>query len=245
MKTVIKIILLLGVVGYLTFAIVELARPTEEALCCGVEVIFTDSLESDFVQEADVMNMLAKHKISPEGQQLSQVDIAAIEDMLKESPYLRDVLCYFTASGKLCVQVATMHPILHVMAQNGEEYYLDRSGENMPVGHYNLNVCVATGKITKDFAREQLTNLAQYINDDEFWSKQVQQIHVYSKDEVSLYPRVGNHRIILGNTHNYEEKLDRLILFYEKGLPKTGWNKYKTINLAYTGQIVCTKWENK
>lgn len=245
MKTVIKILLLLGVVGYLAFAIVELAKPTEEATCCGVEVIFTDSIQADFVQEGDIMNILTKNKVSPEGQQLSQIDISAIENLLRENPYICEALCYFTASGKLCIQVSTMHPILHVIAQNGEEYYLDRSGENMPVGHFNLNVCVATGKITKQYAKEQLTQLAQYINDNEFWNKQVEQIDIVSKDEVAIYPRVGNHRIILGDTKNYEDKLNRMLLFYEKGLPKTGWNKYKTINLAYKGQIVCTKWDNK
>ena len=83
--------------------------------------------------------------------------------------------------------------------------------------------------------------MAEYIHDNDFWNKQIEQITVSSKDEVTLYPRVGNHTIVLGNTQNYKDKLDRMLLFYEKGLPKVGWNKYKTINLAFNGQIVCTK----
>ena len=35
---------------------------------------------------------------------------------------------------------------------------------------------------------------------------------------------------------------DRLVMiFYQNGLNKVGWNIYSTINLEYKNQVVCTK----
>jgi len=241
MKIAIKVILLIGVVGYLIFAIVKLSKPAEDITCSSMEIIFQDSLQEGFVQEGDIQNILAHNKISPEGQHLRKIDMPNIEDLLTKNPYVKSALCYHTSEGKLCIQVSLMDPILHVIAKNGEEYYLDRTGKNMPVGNFNLNLCVATGNITKEFAKKELAPLAAFIHDDDFWSKQIEQIDVSSKDNISLFPRVGNHTILLGSAQDYEDKLERLLLFYEKGFPKVGWNKYKSINLAFNGQIVCTK----
>jgi cell division protein FtsQ len=35
-------------------------------------------------------------------------------------------------------------------------------------------------------------------------------------------------------------KLENLKLFYQKALPKVGWERYSSINLKYKNQIVCT-----
>ena len=43
-------------------------------------------------------------------------------------------------------------------------------------------------------------------------------------------------------TEAYEEKFEKLKMFYTEGLNKTdGWNKYSTINIKYKNQVVCTK----
>ena len=56
---------------------------------------------------------------------------------------------------------------------------------------------------------------------------------------------MGQHVIELGSTADFQEKLQRLRTFYREGLERVGWNKYKTISLAYDGQVVCTKANNK
>ena len=51
----------------------------------------------------------------------------------------------------------------------------------------------------------------------------------------------GRSDIVIGTVDNLAEKFDNLRAFYEQGLSKYGWNKYKTINLKFKNQIVCTK----
>jgi cell division protein FtsQ len=83
--------------------------------------------------------------------------------------------------------------------------------------------------------------LVEYINDDSFWSAQIDQIYVNNDDQIDLIPRVGSHIIHLGTTENLEGKLRNLLTFYDKVLPEVGWNKYSVINLEYKDQIVCKK----
>ena len=75
----------------------------------------------------------------------------------------------------------------------------------------------------------------------EFWKAQVEQINVTKDRQIELVPRVGDHLLILGTADNVEEKLERLMNFYEKGLDNVGWNKYRSISVAYDGQVVCKK----
>ena len=51
MKVVIKFILLLGIVAYLVWAIVQYARPVEKQVCAGVKIHVRDSISSDLVTE--------------------------------------------------------------------------------------------------------------------------------------------------------------------------------------------------
>ena len=100
---------------------------------------------------------------------------------------------------------------------------------------------VATGSITPKYARQNLTRLGRVIQDNPFWNKQIQQIHVLENGEVELVPRVGKHIILLGQPTDVERKLDRMKEFYTEGLNRVGWNKYSQISLKYDNQIICKK----
>ncbi|MBN2763484.1 MAG: hypothetical protein JXR41_10365, partial [Bacteroidales bacterium] len=83
--------------------------------------------------------------------------------------------------------------------------------------------------------------LARYIEQDEFWRAQIQQIYVTASGEFELIPRVGSHVIEFGRADAMEEKLYKLKLLYLQGFNKIGWNHYSRINLEYDNQIVCIK----
>ena len=244
MKIAFKIILLLLVAGYLVFAIVTFSQRTEERICEAVDIQITDSVEGGSVTTDYVHNILAKNKVFAEGQKISSIDIQGLEEILQKDPYIDSAKCYCSAASHLCIQIIPQRPILHIIQDNGENYYLDGSGATMPTGSMNIDLCIVTGNVTKDFAKKHLMELAKFIYEDDFWNKQIEQIHVTSQREIELYPRVGEHVIILGTAENFRKKLDNLITFYKNGLNKTGWNKYSIINLAYNGQIVCTKKNN-
>lgn len=240
MKTVLKILLLASVTCYLVFAVAKFAKPSEEQICTALDIYTSDSLSNEIVTEDYVCKVLYKHKVRTEGQKISDINLQDIERILAEDPYIKSASCYHTGSSHMCINVIPEYPILHIITRD-DNYYLDNSGLAMPIGNFNIDLCVATGNITKKFAKDHLIGLASYIREDEFWNSQIEQIHVVDSCHIELFPRVGNHTILLGSSDNYAEKLERMRIFYKKGLAKVGWNKYKTIDLSFDGQIVCKK----
>lgn len=245
MKTALKIFLLLAVVGYLVVAVWKFGGQAEDRTCEGVRVEIIDSIPDGFITGEYIRSILTRNKISPEGMKICDVNLEKIEQLMLEESHIERASCYYDAAGKLCIKVVPQQPILHVINQNGEDYYLSSTGLTMPTASFNVDLCVATGNITKKYASEHLLGFAKFIHDDLFWSEQIEQIHVVNPDQVELYPRVGQHVIELGSTEGFQEKLHRLRTFYHEGLERVGWNKYKTISLAYDGQVVCTKANNK
>ena len=57
-----------------------------------------------------------------------------------------------------------------------------------------------------------------------------------------MIPVVGNHLVKLGNGENIDEKFQRLMVFYKQVLSKTGFDKYKVIDVQYKGQVVASKY---
>ena len=112
----------------------------------------------------------------------------------------------------------------------------------MPISQrYVAHVPIATGYMEKEFAENELYEFALFLQDNEFWNNQIEQICVFPNKEVELIPRVGRFRIVLGSLDDFEEKLNKLRLFYDQAIPKVGWDKYSVIDLKYKNQIVCTK----
>ena len=245
MKTAFKIFLLLAVVGYLVVAIWKFGGEAEDRTCEGVRVEIIDSIPDGFITDDYIRSILTKNKISPQGMKISAINLEQIEQLMLDESHIERASCYYDAAGRLCIKVVPQQPILHVINQKGEDYYLSSTGLTMPTASFNVDLCVATGNISKKFASEHLLELAKFIHDDLFWSEQIEQINVVGPDEIELYPRVGQHIIELGSVDNFQEKLSRLRIFYREGLEHVGWNKYKRISLAYDGQVVCTKTDTK
>ena len=240
MKTAFKIFLLLAVVGYLVFAIWKFAGKAEDRTCEGVSVEIVDSIPDGFITEEYICSILTRNKISPEGMKISDINLEQIEKLMLGDSHIESASCFYNASGRLCIKVVPQRPVLHVISQSGEDYYLSSTGLTMPTASFNVNLCVATGNVTKMFASKHLLELAKFIHDDPFWSEQIEQIHVVSPEEIVLYPRVGQHIIELGSADNFQDKFQRLRIFYREGLERVGWNKYRKVSLAYDGQVVCT-----
>lgn len=245
MKTAFKIFLLLAVVAYLVIAVWKFGAQAEDRICEGVNIEIPDSIPSDFVTADYIRSILSRNDISPEGMKISAINLEQIEGLMLDDSHIERASCYYTATGMLCIRVVPQQPVLHVISQKGEDYYLSSNGLTMPTSNFNVDLCVATGNVSKQFVSEHLLDLACYIHDDAFWSEQIEQIHVVGPEQIELYPRVGQHVIELGNVDGFREKLDRLRLFYREGLAYVGWNKYRTISLAYDGQVVCTKVNNQ
>jgi cell division protein FtsQ len=241
MKIVIKIILLIGVLGYLIFGIARLSGDEDKRICSGVEIIIKDSIKPNFIDKSFVKELVLQTQTQIEGTAIKDINIKFIEEFIQESPYIDSTICYYTPDNLMCIAVFPRQPVLHVMSDAGENYYMDINGNQMPTDRFHLDLCLATGDITREYAHEKLVGIAEYINTHKPWNTEIQQIYVKNPKHLEFIPLTGEHVIVIGEPTDIEEKLNRLRIFYEEGLNKAGWNKYSIIDLNYADQVVCTK----
>lgn len=240
-KKFILLVVIIALAGYFIAAVTVLNKPKDGQICEQVEILIEDSVEHCLINEEDIQRYLVRKKIFPQGKPIQEVDLLALESTLKKSPYIDQVTCYKTATGSICIKVKSRQVILHIINDSGEDYYLDNSGNPIPKSTYYANMPIVTGHVSKQFAKQKLTNLGKIIQSDPFWNQQIEQIHVLQNGKLEIIPRVGKHTILFGEPKDFKKKLDKLKIFYEKGLSQVGWNKYSEISLEYKDQIICTK----
>jgi cell division protein FtsQ len=242
MKKILYIIFATLLAAYLAVVIYFFARDERGyPPCTEVEVVIADSHEKHFLKEAEIVAYLKKARLYPLNKAGDSINTYNIKNVLLKNEIIETAEVIRTVSGKIKIVISQKMPILRIFNPGGS-YYVDKSGNVMPSAlGQAIYVPVASGNIEKSFATTELYKFALFLQKDDFWNNQIEQIYVRSTDDIEIIPRVGNHRIILGNLDNYENKLKRLRLFYEQVIPKMGWEKYSVVNLKYKNQIVCTK----
>ena len=144
------------------------------------------------------------------------------------------------ANGAINIPFSTVHQLEHLESRLNK---LFRKQNTTAVENTQLitRLKLEEEKLTGADQLKQLFDLARFISNDKFWNSQISQIFVNKNNDVEMIPRVGNHNIVLGEATDLEEKFQKLLIFYKKGLNNTGWNNYSAINLKYKNQVVCTK----
>ena len=241
MKNIIKVLVGLALMVYIGFAIVKWSKTEETGVCNRLDVVIVDSLKNTFLSENDVKELLERKKMNPVGMPLKQIKLNDVETKLEAHPFILNAECYKTPDGTLCVKVTPRFPVLRVLSNNGGNFYIDANGEEMKNSSFSADVVVATGDISPKYAKRYLAKIGNFLQADEFWNSQIEQLNVQKDGSIQMVPRIGDHIVNLGAPTDIEKKLERLKLFYTKALSKVGWNKYETIDLQYNNQIVCTK----
>jgi len=233
------VVVLAGYLGYSVLAMTD--RHEDTRMCRGLDLHITDSLHFDLIDEDMVLTVLQEHSIDPVGLPLNEIEPERIEATLQMHPLVGKVQCYKTGGDLLRINLASKVPLVRVINNRGQDFYVDSKGEILTQHSLAVQLPVATGYIDRQFAANELLQVVRVLDRSDFWKAQVEQINVTKNGQIELVPRVGNHLLILGTADNVENKLERLMNFYEKGLDNVGWNKYSSISVAYDGQVVCKK----
>lgn len=251
------------VITYLVVTLSFSRKKSDDVVCSSININITDSLTNAFVTKADVMKTVEREFSNLIGIPLSMINTHQVEQHLSTMQAVKRAEAYKTIEGSLQIDIEQRKPIVRIINKSGNSYYIDVEGKTLPLSSkFTSHVLIINGNISEPYKVEpnvkvmdwsggkvttesplvcQLYDFAKYINNDSFWRAQITQVYVDNPNSIELIPRVGPHTILLGNLDDYQTKLAKLKLFYEKALPQEGWNRYKEINLKYKNQIVCTK----
>ncbi len=232
-----------------------------EMKCKDVIINIDDESGNYFVEIEDIKELLDNKGKSFIGLEVNNINISLLENLISNNPYVENAEVYSTIDGTLCISIKQRIPVVRIISAVEDQYYIDMQGRFMPLSDkYTARVAVASGNIFTAFGDLSIPvieqtcdsmgikkpmvcdvyNIAMRLKQDEFWDSQLEQIYINSNGEVELIPRVGNHKILIGNAENLDEKLENLMTFYKQGLNNLGWDKYSLINMKYKGQVVCT-----
>lgn len=242
--------------GYILVAVTSWNKPEDDHLLCSVvDINISDPNNTGFITRKEIVNILQRKAIYPLGLSMEKINPRQIEDYLRTSPFVNTAQCYKTKNGHVNINVTQRMPVIRIMTDRGDDYFLDDQGGIMPNSQYTSDLIIATGAINKVFAQRYITPLAKAIMASEFWRNQIEQINVLPKGGIEIVPRVGQQIIFLGYLPNCQnttvrnrriveftnKKLKRVEKFYRYGLSQAGWNKYDYINMEFDNQIICRR----
>lgn len=246
MKTFVKLFLLLAFAVYLVTAFYRMADSKDETICNQLRVIIVDSLYAGFIDQAEVERILREKRLHPLGLPMDTIQGKRIEDELSANPYVKLAVCYKTNGGVLNILIMQHLPIMRILSDKGENYYIDEMGDPFLPNGYLSNLVVATGNIDSAFAKNHLREMGLYLRDHDFWDRQVTQIYIDENQQAHLTMRVGSQLPVkFGEVDSIARKFRNLKAFYEQVIPEVGWNEYKEIDLTFHNQIVCKKNSSK
>ncbi len=241
MKKLIRILQLILLVVYFPVVMAFVSSENSRQVCSRVQTKVFGSEEDALISKAGLQSLVQRRFPKLDGALLSDLNKNDMESLVEKNPVVKCCEVFSTPGGVLHVTVTQREPVLRVFEGN-DSYYLDEEGYHIPVFvNHAARVLVANGHISALPGDSVLIAMAEYIRSTRFWNAQIEQIYINEKGEFVLVPRVGSHLILFGDIDDMEEKFDKLKALYQQGWEPREWNYYKTVNLKYKGQIVCTK----
>tara|TARA_B100000902_G_C27311573_1_gene918738 strand:+ start:1592 stop:2302 length:711 start_codon:yes stop_codon:yes gene_type:complete len=171
--------------------------------------------------------------------QIQNLDVAKIEENIRQIPQINDVNVYLNHDGNIDVKLNERVPILRIY--DGKfSYYLDENCKIMPLSKlFTARKLIVTGDL-KTFTIDEVCKLYSIIESNDFYRNLITQISL-KKNNVVLITRIRNLEINIGDLNFLETKFNNLMSFYTKIVKFKGWDYYYEVNLKYCDQIICSK----
>jgi len=168
-------------------------------------------------------------------------EISSLENELEKMSHIENAEIYFSVNGEVSLSYYEFKPVVRVFNSENQSYYLDHNCKRIPLSEkYTADLILFTG-FTENIQDHLILNLAKKIISNKFLSNQVSEVFINELSEAFFIPVIGNHKIKLGSFNSLEVKIKKMMTFYDKIIPKHGWEKYSEINLEYQNQIICLK----
>ncbi|MEL7585438.1 MAG: hypothetical protein AAGU19_01910 [Prolixibacteraceae bacterium] len=247
MSTFLKILVFVLTVAVIAVSLAFSSRRLSRVKCGEVQVIIAED-SPRIVGEEELANLIEKLDAGLLNRNLYAINTDQVERGLEKISTVKNAEVYrvfnvenYQVKGKLAIEVEQREPMFRILGAD-DDYYMDREGVRIDSnGEFTARVLVVTGQINEKYAGERLVPLVEFIDHDDFWKTQIEQIHVVNEEEIQMVPLVGGQLVEFGEPEGYRNKFRNLRALYEQGFAETGWARYDTISLKFENQIVCTK----
>ena len=188
---------------------------------------------------------------------ISTINMSKIQQLLDRNPWIESASAYIGLNDTLIIKAKEYEPVLRVYNQDKRSVYVTKEGILFPSNPlYSPRVIIASGNFVFPFPTKnsrvtdsvyahtglsEALTIAMAVNSDPFLTGNIGQIY---KDEHNEYELMVNNlsaKVILGDIDAITDKLSRLATLLEKYSGTEELKAYKSLDLKYKNQIVCTK----
>lgn len=262
-KTVIRNMIIWTLISvYLILVLGLVASQYKDLTCEKVEIVILDEEKNNFVTPGDVMDLLQNNSYNLVGKHLDSINLAYAENLINAHPAIKHAQVYQTIGGTVKIEIRQRSPILRIITQHGESFFIDREGFLIPqTGTRSPHILLANGNLDFDIETQtqfnvnffendsnqtkqllfDLYQMANYVVADEFYNALIEQIYITKDKQLEIVPKIGTHIVAFGESRYYKEKLRKLKILYKEGFVFEGWTDYQRVDLRYKGQVVCKK----
>lgn len=238
-KRFLKYILFLVLIGGLGFLYSFSTIRNQQKKVTEIIVEFEDG-DNHFLTHAMVNKLLIQNNETVQNQAKSVIDLYNLENNVSKNPYVEKVAVFLTLQGVLKSVIKQRTPVARVVQKN-DSYYVDKQGVKVPLSeNYSARVLLVAGVKNDEDLNEILPLIDKILNDD-FLRKEVVGIEKSDANEYQFSVRSGNYKIDFGKLTEVDVKFKKLKAFYNKTFEDETIQMYKTINVKYHNQVVCTK----
>jgi cell division protein FtsQ len=215
------------------------------------------SIEADsgarFLNQTDIQILLTENGGDPlMGSRLDEVSLNELERRVNKNKLIKKCQVFRDLKGNIVVDVEQEKPLARWInaSRNGEwrntdGYYISDEGVFFPLSDsYSARTLLVTGaffgkqKNLRTKEGKEMMELMRFLNTDPFWKAQIVTLDAGQDGEIGIRTALGDQLVELGTAENYEAKLSKLRLFYDKVLSKD-WSRYSRISVKFKDQIVC------
>lgn len=235
-------------------------KKQHDVKCWKIEVKLDGNSEQQLLSEKEILLMAESVCDSIQGVKVDEIPIQKIHDKIAQHHSVKEAHVYTTVDGKCIINILQRKPIARIFNAFGESYYLDEQGFTFYTSdNYTPRVPVFIGEIEDKVSGvsildenrteaelatltlDEIYRFVQFASTNDFMSAQVEHVHINSHGEFEVIPRVGNHKINMGNANDLDGKFKKLMAFYANTIENKDLNIYSCIDLRYAGQVVCVR----
>src|ERR1051326_3463575 len=142
------VILVSGLIVTLGFAEKQEARMP----CKELKINIGADSDNYFIDNDDIKQMLYAKGDSIIGETVSEINVNAIEKLIYTNPWVKKADAYLSLDGVLQMDIEVRKPLVRIINENGENFYLDTEGKLMLWSQkYTPRILVANGNIHESF----------------------------------------------------------------------------------------------
>ena len=188
---------------------------------------------------------------------IASVDMMQLRRMLDSNPWIAEAGAHIGLNDTLFIKAREYEPMLRVYNSNGLSVYVTAEGVIIPSSpHYTPHLIIASGNynfampqkngntadsLYRNSGLDETLSIAKAIGKDQFLIDHIGQIYRNNDNEYELIVNNLPVQVLLGDTCDIDSKLHSLEVLLEKYHGTEELLNYRTMNLKYKNQIVCTK----